>query len=85
MTDSEKMKLIDRDWRSFEKYPKDRSNIMLHVMGHVVKGNTTLHDFFSIKFNTKKFSPRAYIKQIAGVTWSYSWLPLREALTGQKK
>lgn len=83
MTDQEKRELIKRNWRSFERYPKKDEHIVLHVMGHVVRGNKNLHDFVPMRFNAKTFNSKDYITtNKAGITWTFSWLPLKEALTG---
>lgn len=76
-----KEKLLKLEWRSFEKYPKHGAFIVLHIMGSVVRENTILHDFKSIRFNAFKFKPSDYIpKDRRTVVWKFSWLPLKEAL-----
>lgn len=75
-------RLLRHTWNSFEKYPKYNENIMLHVIGNVVGENRVLHDFVPMRFNAKKFDPADHIKQRKGVQWKFSWLPLKQALTG---
>lgn len=84
MTEADKEKLLSRKWNDFERYPKKDEHIMLHVIGHIVRGNKNLHDFIPMVFNAKKFNPNEYIKVKTGITWSFSWLPLKEALTGSQ-
>ena len=69
--------MISQDWNTFERYPEQGSDIMLHVKGYKVRENKYYHDFVRItSFDGKKFHPARYIKNMQGVAWSYTWLPV---------
>lgn len=72
-----KKQMIGYEWRSFEHYPKNGSDIMLHVKGRSRLENKVFHDFVRIRnFNCVSFNPRRYNPPKIGVAWGYSWLPV---------
>lgn len=72
----EKKLMIDKEWRTFEYYPKPYSDIVLHIKGYCVRKRKYYHDFFRIKkFNATMFDKRDYTPDIKLTKWEYSWLP----------
>ena len=72
-----KSQMIHKDWKDFACYPKQGSNIVLHVKGYQIRQNKNIHDFVSItNFNAASFDVRDFTPKIEGVTWNYSWLPI---------
>lgn len=71
-----KREMINQQWNTFERYPKCRSDIVLHVRGYQVRSNKYYHDFVRItSFNSQTFNPRKCTPKRQGVVWSYTWLP----------
>lgn len=71
-----KQEMMGREWRTFERYPNQDADVVLHIKGYVVRKNKNIHDFIRIpKFNAWTFNPRVYASDNEGVTWSFSWLP----------
>lgn len=76
-----KIEMIGRAWGTFEQYPRQGEDIVLHINGYKIRENKYCHDFFRIEhFNAKTFDARDFTPRIDGVTWNYSWLPTKKLL-----
>lgn len=68
--------MINERWRTFEHYPKQGEDIVLHVKGYRVRENKYCHSFIRIHhFDGKSFQPNSYVQKIQSVVWKFSWLP----------
>lgn len=71
-----KKELIKKQWRSFEKYPIQGSDIVLHLVAYHIRQNKKTHVFIKIDgFNAIDFDVREYLPSLKEVSWSFSWLP----------
>lgn len=71
-----KRDMIAKEWITFEHYPKQGANIVLHIRGYRIRENKYCHDFISLSnFDALHFDKRDYTPSIKFVTWDYSWLP----------
>lgn len=72
-----RQKMLFCDWRSFEHYPKQNADIVLHIKGYHIRNNKNSHDFIRIpKFDGMTFNPKRYTPNMKSVVWTYSWLPV---------
>lgn len=63
-------------WKTFETYPHQKSDIILHIKGYRIRANTYCHDFVRIEnFNAAHFDKRDYTPALPSITWDYEWLP----------
>lgn len=70
----EKM-LARKDWRDFEKYPKQDSSIVVHCYGKVTYENRMRHKFVQVlSFNAKTFDKSKLTAGVSSVYWKYGWL-----------
>lgn len=77
-----KNEMVGHAWGTFERYPRQGEDVVLHVKGYKVRENKFYHDFHRIpRFNVKTFDARDYTPQMESVTWSYSWLPAKKLLS----
>lgn len=67
-------------WNSFEQYPQQGSDIMLHAAGISTETEQMVHRFIKVgNFNAVSFNIDEIIKRLmAHVNWKFSWLPMRE-------
>lgn len=71
-----KKKLIRKEWHSFERYPIQGSDIVLHLVAYHIRQNKKSHVFIRINaFNAMDFDIREYLPPMKMVSWSFSWLP----------
>lgn len=74
-----KQEMISRQWRTFEHYPSQDDDIVLHIKGYRIRENKYVHDFIRIpRFNGKQFSPSDYVPKRLSIIWRFSWLPSSE-------
>lgn len=74
-----KRQMLTKKWNGFDKYPKNGSDIVLHISAYHIRGNKNSHDFIPIKqFNAISFCMRDYVPPMTGVSWQFSWLPMEE-------
>lgn len=74
-----KQEMMTRKWRTFEHYPKQQEDIVLHIRGYHIRSNKYVHDFIRIlKFDGRHFSPKSYTHKRQSVVWNFSWLPTSE-------
>lgn len=76
-----KESMIHKKWKTFEHYPKQGEDIVLHVKGYRVRENKYCHDFIRIhQFDAKTFQPYSYVQEIQSVVWKFLWLPVSQAI-----
>lgn len=91
-----KQEMINCKWRTFEHYPRQGADIVLHIKGYHIRENKYCHDFIRIpNFNGIAFNPNEYVPKRQSVVWKFSWLPisslivqhdrLEESATGRLK
>lgn len=74
--------MTHKKWRTFEHYPKQGEDIVLHVKGYRIRENKYCHDFVRIRnFDGATFQPSVYAQQIKSVVWKFSWLPVSQLTT----
>lgn len=74
-----KAEMITRKWRTFEHYPKQNEEIVLHIKGYRIRENKYVHDFIRIpNFDGRQFAPKDYVPKRLSVIWKFSWLPASE-------
>lgn len=72
-----KQDMIKREWNTFEHYPKQGMDIVLHIKGYHIRNNKYSHDFIRIlKFDGTSFTSIKYIPKTQSIIWRYSWLPV---------
>lgn len=73
---SKKLMVRVNKWNTFETYPAQGDDIILHIRGYQIRENKYNHDFIHIQgFDASSFDKRDYTPNISSVAWSYSWLP----------
>ena len=71
-----KREMMHREWRTFERYPEQGADVVLHVKGYRIRENKYVHDFIRLlKFNGKTFNPKAFTPIDKNTVWTYLWLP----------
>lgn len=76
-----KQEMVNRKWRTFEHYPRQEADIILHIKGYRIRENKYCHDFIRIlDFNGVTFNPTKYAPKIQSVVWSFSWLPTSQLI-----
>jgi len=73
-------RLESLQWKTFEQYPKQGSDIMLHAAGINTETNLMVHRFIKISnFNAVSFNINEIVKRLlAHVNWRFSWLLVSE-------
>lgn len=73
-----KQDMITKEWLSFDRYPQQGSDIILHIRGYYIRENKYCHDFVRLfRFHAMYFDKRDYTPKIKSVVWDYSWLPVK--------
>lgn len=79
-----KRDMITKEWKTFTHYPKQGSNIVLHIRGYRIRENKYCHDFVNLtNFNACYFDKRDFTPNIKYVVWDYSWLPITSLIKTQ--
>lgn len=68
--------MITKEWNTFERYPQQGANIVLHIRGYRIRENKYCHNFLEVNdFDARSFDKRDFTSYIKSVVWDYSWLP----------
>lgn len=74
-----KQEMVNRKWNTFEHYPEQGADIVLHVKGYRIRENKYCHDFIRIPvFNGITFNTTKYAPKLQSVVWKFSWLPVSQ-------
>lgn len=70
-----KRKLLKKKWHTFERYPKQGDDIVLHCIA-----NNGKHEFMTISdFNAVTFNPKRVLEVLPnGDGWTFEWLSADE-------
>lgn len=76
-----KQNMINLNWRTFERYPEQGSDIVLHTKGYRIRENKYCHGFIRIgNFDSITFDARSFVQQNKNIMWTYSWLPTSQLI-----